>query len=179
MLRLRTQGLSHQEIATRYGVSTKTVQDSIKIGINAVPYEAVTEMRHLQLDALTLQKRRVLRIFLTDHPKVDHGRIIKDANGDVVNDYDISLRASSELRRIEDSISRLTGTRAPVVHEVHEITEDAIDAEIRSLTTALRAKAEQLGEAIDVPSWSPAELETGEAGPAEKVEAGGGPPQAS
>jgi hypothetical protein len=175
MAKLRSQGLTTAEIAERYSLSHHTVYNSIKAAIAATPYEGVTELRHIQLDSLALQKRRVLRIFLVDHPKVDHGRLIKDSDGNTVNDYDIALRASAELRRIEDSISRLTGTRAPVVHEVHEITEDALDAEIRRLTTAVRAKAAGLGEPIDVTSWPTAELDPpAEAELAEETQSAGG-----
>ena len=164
MVKLRSSGMTLGEIGSRYNVSVPTVSASIKAAIAVIPYEAVQEMRSLQLDALNLQKRRLLRVFLSDHPKVDHGKVIKrtlpDGTVETLMDYDITIRASSELRRIEDSISRLTGTRAPVVHEVREITEDALDAEIRQLTTSLRLRAAQLGEVIDVPSYP--ELPPGE-----------------
>ena len=172
MVRLRSQGLTLVEIGSRYDVSRETVRQSIKAAVAAIPYEAVNELRHIQLDSLQLQKRRLLRIFLVDHPKVDHGRVVKhpDAeSGEMVPviDYDITIRASAELRHIEQDISRLTGTRAPVVHEVHEITEDAIDAELRSLATAIKQRSEAIGipPPIDALSWAPGELE-----PAGKVD---------
>lgn len=173
MVKLRSGGVTTQAIAEQYGVTTRTVTESIKAAVAAVPYEAVTEMRALQLDSLNLLKRRVLRALLVDHPKVDHGHVVtrtviqEDGTRKTVEvvDWDIAIRASAELRKIEDSISRLTGTRAPVVHEVHEISEDALDAAIAELTESIRLRAAEFDDPIDVDAWDDEEtfaLQVGE-----------------
>jgi len=124
---------------------------------------AVETIRQTQLTSLLRQKRVVLGIMATPNYKVDHGRVVMDPfTQQPVIDKDLVLKASAELRRIEDAISRLTGTRAPVVHEVHEITEDAIDAEIR-----------RLGQLLGTGTVDRA-LQRGEAGTPAALEAGGG-----
>ena len=185
MVRLRSSGMTPTEIAAHYSVTYETVRQSLRAAINATPYEAVTEMRSIQLDSLNMQKRRLLRVFLADHPKVDHGHVVMRRNDEgqsvPVLDYDVTIRASAELRRIEDSISRLTGTRAPVVHEVHEITEDALDAEIAQLSRSIRLRAAEIDFPlpIDADSWPiVAELPPGkDAGAATAESAGSSPTQ--
>ena len=135
---LYTQGLTVREVADRQGCSVETAHRRIKYGEQAQPPQSPDTLKQGQIRSLMRQKRIVLGVIAHPAHKVDHGRVVIDPlTSQPMVDQEMILKASAELRRIEEAVMRLAGTRAPVVHEVHEITEEAIDAEYQRLITSL------------------------------------------
>jgi hypothetical protein len=140
---LYTTGMTQREVAAEMGCSLSAVSARIKRATDSAKVLPVQSVKQIQLDSLARQKRIVLGVMAQPGLLVSHGRVIFDPNsGSPMVDKDMILKASAELRRIEELVSRLAGTRAPVTHEVREITEDAIDAELRKLVEQLGSAAE-------------------------------------
>lgn len=137
---LSTQGLTIREVAERAGCSVETAYRRVKLGAELSPRPNRDITAEVQIRSLMRQKRVVLGILANPAYKVDHGRVVMDPlTQQPLRDQEMVLKASAELRRIEEAIMRLAGTRAPVVHEIKEITEEALDAEFQKLITVLPA----------------------------------------
>lgn len=137
-LELHSQGMTWKEVGEAMGCSHSTAWDRAQRAQAGMPDESAAVFKAVQVMSLLRQKRVVLGVMADPGYKVDHGKMVMDpSDGSPMKDKKLQLEASAELRRIEDLLSRLVGTRAPTVHEVHEITEDALDAELKRLSQKL------------------------------------------
>lgn len=137
-LELHSQGMTWKEVGEAMGCSHSTAWDRAQRAQAGMPDESAAIFKAVQVMSLLRQKRVALGVMADPGYKVDHGKMVMDpSDGSPMKDKKLQLEASAELRRIEDLLSRLVGTRAPTVHEVHEITEDALDAELKRLSQKL------------------------------------------
>lgn len=134
---LHSQGMTWKEVGEAEGCSHSTAWDRANRWQAGQPDESTALFKATQVSSLLRQKRVALGVMADPGFKVDHGKVIRDDDGNPVKDRKLQLEASAELRRIEDLLSRLVGTRAPAVHEVHEYTEEGLDAELKRLTQEL------------------------------------------
>jgi hypothetical protein len=162
---LRGRGFTFAEIAEAQGCSTQAASNRVRRAIARVPIEAVTQLRQTQLSRYDFQRRVALRLLAMDAPLIQNGRVVMQevtqedgtkVDRPVIN-LDPKFRALSELRKIEDSISTLTGTQAPRRIEVNVVTEDAVDAEIKRLERELGANRGPGGETPSLAGASEAE----------------------
>lgn len=131
---LRSQRISYPEIARRMGCAVSTAHDRVKRAIDAVPYEAVEELRRIELESLDEQERRLLAVQETTHYRVDHGKVIELTEGVPMIDTTPIVQTSMAILRIKDMRAKLTGEYAPTKSAITVVTEDAVDAEIRRLS---------------------------------------------
>lgn len=156
---LRRQRKSFPEIAAIQGCSVSTAWLRFQRALAAVPYEAVEELRRIELESLDEQERRLLAVQEATHYKVDHGKLIEIVvDGKTVPMIDDApvLAASAAIVRIKQERYKLTGSYAPTKTALTVITEDAVDAEIRRLEEELGANGADAGDHRGTPREAPA-----------------------
>jgi hypothetical protein len=138
---LRAQRLTYPQIAAKQGCSVSTAYQRVRRAIASVPYEAVEELRRVELESLDELEQRVREVLVRAHVKIDHGRVIRDEDtGAPMLDDAPVLAAAQQLLRIKDMRAKLTGAYAPTKSAVTVITEDAVDAAIRDLESELASR---------------------------------------
>lgn len=142
---LRRQRKSFPQIAAAQGCSVSTAWLRFQRALAAVPYEAVEELRRVELESLDEQERRLLKVQETVHYRVDHGNVIEIDGVPMVDTAPIVTTAMAILR-VKDMRAKLTGEYAPTKSAVTITTEDVVDAEIRRLEAEL-ADRSTAGEA--------------------------------
>lgn len=145
---LRQQRLTYQQIADQMGYAGRSgAYEAVQRALATVPREAAEALMALEMDMLDRLDREALKILSHDHVKVtDSGKIVLDSDGNKILDEMPKLRAIDALRRNSESRRRLKGIDAPTRRIVEVITEDVVDAQLRSLDdehAALIASASQ------------------------------------
>jgi hypothetical protein len=113
-LRLRRDGHSYQEIADELGWASRSSSfTAIKKAIAEIPREAAEDLIQLEVERLTALIKKTVEIMRGEYVKVDHGRIVRDDDGNAILDPMPRLRAISELRRLSESLRELKGMDAP------------------------------------------------------------------
>lgn len=160
---LRSQGLNYRQIADRQGCSAGTAYKRVQRAIAAIPMEAVDELRRIECDRLDAVIAKLWDIVHAEHPMVSHGRLIRrqigwevDSSGvevldpltneripvwQTIEDAGPVLSALNGIVRASESKRKLLGLDAPTRTQVHVITEDLVDEEIRRLEEELAARA--------------------------------------
>lgn len=138
---LRAMRWSYPAIAAHQGCAVSTAFSRVKRAIASVPYEAVDELRRVELDSLDELERKAREVLLATHLRVDHGKVIEIDGVPMVDDEPV-LRAAQTILRIKDMRAKLTGEYAPSRSRVEVVTEDVIDAEIRALEQELARNAD-------------------------------------
>lgn len=145
--KLRSKRLTYRQIADEMGSSVTTAHDRVRRALATVPREAAEELMALEMDMLDRLDREALTVLSHDHVKVtDGGKIVTDDAGQPILDDMPKLRAIDALRRNSESRRRLKGIDAPTRRIIEVVTEDVVDAELRSLDeehAALIASASQ------------------------------------
>ena len=154
---MRRDRMSYRQIAAVQGCSANAAHHRVKLGLAAIPYEAVTDLRQQELLSLDKIEERCLAIVEDPPILVQQGRVMLDPiTGQPMPDEDAVLRATQTILRIKDARAKLTGAYAPVKSSVTVITEDAVDAEIRRLTEELadrdRRPAGEAAATADAPT---------------------------
>lgn len=129
---LRAQRLTIRQIAAIQNCSVSVAHDRIKRAIAAIPYEAVAELRRIELESLDELEQRCREVMLATHLKVDHGKLILIDDVPMIDDAPI-LHAAAQILRIKDMRAKFTGTYAPTKSSITVVTEEDVDAEIRRL----------------------------------------------
>ena len=138
---MRSRRMTYPQIAAEQGCSRSTAYQRVQRALAAVPYEAVAELRRVELESLDELEQRAREVLLARHVKVDHGRVIEVDGERLIDDAPV-LAAIAQILRIKDMRAKLTGSYAPTKSAVTVITEDAVDAEIRRLTEELGVNAQ-------------------------------------
>lgn len=135
---LRVLRLSYPEIARRQNCSVSTAYDRVKRAIAAVPYEAIEELRRVELESLDELEQRAREVLLAEHVKVDHGKVIEIDGVKLLDDGPV-LNAITSILRIKDMRAKLTGEYAPVKVEsdVRHSVQSDLDREIAGLMAKL------------------------------------------
>lgn len=143
---LRRDGLSYRQIAAVMDMSVSGVHKAIRRAIDAVPVEAVSELRTMEAERLDADLVRLneldtvaWEILGRNHLVVNEGRIVQHDGAPLVDSGPALtaltvLRANCDARRKNrESYRKLFGLDAPTRRIVEVITEDVLDAEIRRL----------------------------------------------
>jgi hypothetical protein len=143
--RLRSDGLSYQQIADKLGYSHReNARRAVSRALLAIVAEPAEDLRALELARLDQMWIDVLEVLRREHVTVSHGRVIySEETGQPIIDDGPVLSAIDRLLRIQDRRAKLLGLDAPSKHEV--VTIDAIDAEIAKLEAEQAALGEQSG----------------------------------
>lgn len=144
---LRCQRLSYPEIASRQTCAVSTAYERVQRAIAAVPYEAVDELRRVELESLDELETKAREVLLATHYKVDHGKVIcLTEDGDPLLDDAPVLQAITSILRIKDMRAKLTGTYAPTKTAVTVVQEGAVDTWIRQLEEELGLHVDSSGD---------------------------------
>lgn len=139
--RLRAQGLAYREIAEALGYADASgAYKSVTRALNAVPAEAVDELRAVELARLDDLTRRAWAVATKTHPVVAaNGRVVLGPDGEPLVDDGPVLHALDRLLKIAERRARLLGLDAAKKYEVKQqvVTLDAIDAAIADLRSQL------------------------------------------
>jgi hypothetical protein len=129
--RLRSRGLSYQEIADQLGYASKgAAHDGVRRALQEAVQEGVDELRQVETSHLLDLRRAALAVMEAHHVVVSNGRVVY-LGEQPLTDTGPVLAAISQLVRISERLSRLHGLDAPVKHDV-QVT-DALKAEIDEL----------------------------------------------
>lgn len=149
VLAMRIEQRPYAEIAAALGISESLAQQDYKRAVEQTRAEldtTVAQARALELARLAAAEREVWQVLRASHIVVQHGKIVRDEDGDPVRDHMPVLAAVDRLERISQRRARLMGLDAPVKVEV----SDEVDAEIARLAAELAAgvgELEPAGEA--------------------------------
>jgi hypothetical protein len=136
---LKADGHTYRQIAQIQGCSPSGAHARVERAIKAVPVDAVESLRAVELERLDEMYRVALSQLRTDAVRVDHGRIVRDDDGNPLIDHGAKLIALDRLLKIQDRRAKLLGLDAPSRSRIEVITEDAVDAEIRRLEAEVAA----------------------------------------
>ena len=158
--RLRSHGLTIRQIAERQGCSVGAAYKRLQRAVKAVPVEAVEALRAIECERLDAVIARFWDIVGADHPYISHGRVMSiqvgielredgtealDADGKTIPVYERVqdagpvMAALAGIIRASESKRKLLGLDAPTKAQIHVITEDMVDAELRRLEDEIAA----------------------------------------
>jgi DNA-binding CsgD family transcriptional regulator len=152
VLRLRIEQVPYAEIARQLGIKLSTAKSDYPRALEQLKLEQdaqASTARNVEQAKLDMLEAAAVGVLRRRHITVQHGKIVRDEDGQVVEDDAPVLAAIDRLVRIAQRRATLTGMDAPVRIEV----DDARRAEIERLAAELAAAG--VGE-----------LEPGGAGPA-------------
>src|SRR6266403_1542146 len=101
--------------------------------------EGLVQQSDMRYDVM---RRKAYGIMMSDHPMVQNGKIVKDAEGNPVKDIAPQLSALMTMLRIEKQWSELHGTEASKKLEI--ALESRGDVEASLVTEAILAAAQAL-----------------------------------
>ena len=140
--RLRAEGKTYRQIAEIQGCSVPTAFHRVERACKAVPVEAVESLRTVEIERLDLLQRVALEQLVTDQPKIDHGRVVRDDDGTPMIDQAAKLTALDKLLKIAERRARLLGLDQPtrIAQEVTVFAAGSeIDREVERLAQQLAA----------------------------------------
>ena len=139
--RLRAQHWTYKAIAEHLGYACHTgAREAVRRALRDAcvgPAQELVEMEAARLEAMYDE---VLDILQADHIMVSHGKVVYDAAGNPLPDYDIKLRAVDRALRARESFRKLFGLDQPAKVEarVTEVTQE--DIELAKLIREAQAK---------------------------------------
>lgn len=108
------QGLTYQEIANELGYNNKsTAIRAVRRAVSDVVKEAGEAVLKTQISRLEYLYGKAVEILEGDHAVVSHGRIVKDDEGNTLQDTAPKLAAIREARASLESFRKLTGLDQP------------------------------------------------------------------
>lgn len=144
--RLKAIGWSLDEIAEELNLRDRATGDfdprraaaAVKRGLSLVHQVNIDEKRLEQLQHYELMKRHIWDSLNTEHLLVQQGKVIFH-DGMPVEDKRFALEAFDRLNRIEESISKLTGTQAV---QRFSVEADQLGTEISQLISMINTEGQ-------------------------------------
>lgn len=142
-------GMSQRAIGAELGCSHtevgRLIMDEIAEKVE-VPREAVRIKMLDEIDRMILQCEAILA---ADIYIVNHGKVIKDDEGNPLIDHEAKLKVMDRLLRMLERRAKLLGVDMPVLVEQTHRTVTRMDDSIASLIAEMDAKAEAERARID------------------------------
>lgn len=139
VLALRVEQVPVSEIATRLGVSVSVVKMDYVRALEQLTRDQAEQAgnaRAVELAKLDQLEHAAWRVLRARHITIQHGKIVRDENEQVVEDDAPVLQAIDRLVRIAARRATLTGMDAPARIEVSDATDQAIRALEQELAAA-------------------------------------------
>jgi hypothetical protein len=126
-IRLRTQGMQWEDIATECGYKSRGAANTdVSLALQARLKEqggAADELRAIEIAHLDMLRQKAWEVLEASHVTVSHGKVIKikDSEGNEVLLPDSApiLAAIDRLVRIAERRAKLCGIDSPIVLETH------------------------------------------------------------
>ncbi|MGW3365959.1 sigma factor-like helix-turn-helix DNA-binding protein [Streptosporangium canum] len=139
---LRLTGLTIREIATRLGIPSSTVHVRLTAALQERVDPLVDQYRAVELDRLDRLTVKAWEVLEQGHVVVQHGKIVRDEDGNPVRDDGPVLQAIGTLLRISERRSKLLGLDAPIAVDANVHQVDPADIELlQMIESAKRAQA--------------------------------------
>lgn len=144
-IQLRAQGLSYDDIAAAIGYANRGAAfKAVQRGLKAVIEPAVYELRQVEGERLNDVIKRFYEIATRDHVVTQHGRVVRDENGDTLPDYEPVMKALTGIVRASAAYRALMGLDLPVKVDVTATVATIEDTPLMALVRAAEQKnAEQ------------------------------------
>jgi hypothetical protein len=136
---LRRDGWSFRRIAAEvgYDAGSSAMRAYERACQRHLPPSTIMAERARMLDGLDEDEAKCWAIFGRFHPVVSGGDLVRDQNGELLEDVGPKLAALDRVLRIRERRARLLGLDAPARARVEVVGEDALDALIASYTEQL------------------------------------------
>jgi hypothetical protein len=131
---LKARGKTYRQIATELDVHPASAHEMVQRALRAIVEEPAAEVRRLELERLDIMYRAAMEVLERQHVTVSQGRIVKQANGEPLEDDAPVLQAIDRLLRVSESRRKLLGLDAPARVSVEA---EHLGREIGDLITAL------------------------------------------
>lgn len=138
---LRAQGMTYRAIGAAMGIDPTTARDRVLRAIDAVPVEAVAELRARSGARIEMLMFEAFKILTAEHPKVDHGRKIEG-----VFDQGPRIAAIREMRLLDHEYRQLFGLDMPTKLDLTVTTE--MEREIMALAQELGLQDQVESESV-------------------------------
>lgn len=137
--RLKAQGLTLKEIATRLNMDgdEHRAAAAIKRALGTMARFASDEIRLMELKSLDELEWVAWKTLQSNHIVISQGKIVRDDNGDPVDDDRFVLEVVDRILKIKERRAKLWGLDAPSRSEV--ISINSIEDEIAKLERELNA----------------------------------------
>lgn len=138
VLALRNEQHTYTEIGAQLGISAKLAEADYRRSLEELRRQQAAQAhlaKEAELARLAAAERAAWEVLRRKHIHVQHGKIVRDEDGQAVEDDAPVLNAIDRILKISERRSRLLGLDAPARVEV----TDAVDAEIRDLAAWLGA----------------------------------------
>jgi hypothetical protein len=138
VLALRIEQRPYPDIATELGISVGVAKKDYERALAALKAEQNTHAhaaRDVETERLAAAEQAAWEVLRRKHIHVQHGHIVRDDDGEPVEDDAPVLNAVDRILRISERRARLLGLDAPQRIEV----DDARRAEITRLASELAA----------------------------------------
>jgi len=150
---LRLTGLTLREIGARLGIAASTAHLRITAALAERVDPLVDQYRAVELDRLDRLTVKAWEVLEREHVVVQHGKIVRDEDGNPLRDDGPVLAAVGTLLRISERRSKLLGLDAPIplaidanVHQVDpadiELAQMIAEAKRRSAVEEARLRGE-------------------------------------
>lgn len=136
---LKSRGLSYREVAKEMECSVSTAYDMVQRAIADIPREDTESLRAMELARLDFRERVLLGILGKFTPRVSASGKVVLHNGEVVEDYDVKIRAVAGLGRISERRAKLLGLDAALQVEMKAVVYDGgtIEGQVERLRQLL------------------------------------------
>ena len=111
--RLFSQGLNYREIGDRFGITRQAAMRAVQRAVREAVQEAGEAALRVHLDRMEWLFEKAVEVIEADHIVVSHGRIVKDDDGNPLQDHAPVLSAINSARQCLESVQTLTGMKQP------------------------------------------------------------------
>lgn len=141
---MRLTGATLREISAALGISVTTVHERLADHMAGRVDPLADQYRAMLLDQLDDLTAKAYKVLTAEHIVVQHGKIVRDEDGEPVRDHGPVLAAIDRLIKINERRARLTGADATIKvdAQVHQV--DPADIELAQMIS--EAKARQAAE---------------------------------
>jgi hypothetical protein len=147
--KMRLECKTYREIATAQGCSVSTAHERAIRAVRDSNRDDAAAVRDIEMARLDEMFRLVWDDLFTFHYKVDHGKIIVDADGNPVEDRAQINDAIKTLLKIQDRRAKYLGVDMPTRRTIAVITDEMLANELDEIRTTLAAKGIDVDAYLD------------------------------
>lgn len=141
-LAMKKIGANYPEIAQALGYHDRSgAKKAVSRALKRMGQEDAVEIRQIMVEQLNDLYRRTTEIYTRTHPLVSNGKVVRDAEGNTLDDDGVKLHAIATLLRVQERTSKLLGLDAPRAVELSGPNGEAIPLEVRAAQVVERLRA--------------------------------------
>lgn len=137
---LRLTGATLREIGATLGIALTTVHERLRDHMAVRVDPLADQYRAMELDKLDALSAKAYEVLTKKHIVVQHGKIVRDEDGNALNDDTPVLHAIDRLVRIAERRAKLLGLDAAVKVDAQVTQVDPADIELAQMINEAKAK---------------------------------------